>query len=316
MLWMSENPTLRRLAAQTPSAAALLKGVEQASSFAAGLVAEIWGLFERLDFKMSRTIEGDPEKVAVLDLAAHLKRWLGNPEGLPEWVSYLARSNEARRKGLATIVDGLESGALVPNIATAAFDLAYYEAVLALMVCGSPELAKFDGVKHSQKVVSFADLDRRRMRQAIGQVLKAHHECLPKNGGAVGPTGVLRAEMARQRKHMPIRQLMHRCAPAIQALKPVFMMSPLSVAQFLPPGVVQFDVLVIDEASQVQPVDALGAIVRAKQLIIVGDERQLPPTRFFSRILGDDRDDDEQGASAADMESILGRNYSPVCAYS
>lgn len=185
-------------------------------------------------------------------------------------------------------------------------DLAYYEAVLALMVCGSPELAKFDGVKHSQKVVSFVDLDRRRMRQAIGQVLKAHHECLPKNGGAAGPTGVLRAEMARQRKHMPIRQLMHRCAPAIQALKPVFMMSPLSVAQFLPPGVVQFDVLVIDEASQVQPVDALGAIARAKQLIIVGDERQLPPTRFFSRILGNDRDDDEQGASAADMESILG----------
>ncbi|WP_251265324.1 AAA domain-containing protein, partial [Enterobacter hormaechei] len=85
----------------------------------------------------------------------------------------------------------------------------------------------------------------------------------------------------------PIRQLMVSAAPAIQALKPVFMMSPLSVAQFLPPGAVEFDLLVIDEASQVQPIDALGAIARAKQLVIVGDERQLPPTRFFSRALGD-----------------------------
>ena len=200
MLWMSENPTLRHLASQTPNAAALLKGAEQASAFAAGLVAEFRELFEHLDFKASRVIEGDPEKAAVLHLAAHLKRWLNNPEGLPEWVSYLARSNEARRKGLAAIVDGLECGALTPDVATAAFDLAYYEAVLALMVRGSPELAKFDGVKHSQKVVSFADLDRRRMRQAIGQVLKAHHGCLPKNGGAAGPTGVLRAEMARTEK--------------------------------------------------------------------------------------------------------------------
>jgi very-short-patch-repair endonuclease len=105
---------------------------------------------------------------------------------------------------------------------------------------------------------------------------------------------------------MPIRQLMHRCATAIQAVKPVFMMSPLSVAQFLPPGAVKFDLLVIDEASQVQPVDALGSIARAKQMIVVGDEKQLPPTRFFSRILADDREDDDQGAAPADIESILG----------
>lgn len=87
-------------------------------------------------------------------------------------------------------------------------------------------------------------------------------------------------EMAKKRSHLPIRQLMVSAAPAIQALKPVFMMSPLSVAQFLPPGAVEFDILVIDEASQVQPIDALGAIARAKQLVIVGDERQLPPHGF------------------------------------
>jgi superfamily I DNA and/or RNA helicase len=62
------------------------------------------------------------------------------------------------------------------------------------------------------------------------------------------------------------------------------MMSPLSVAQFLEPGAVEFDLLVIDEASQVQPVDALGAIARSKQIVVVGDQKQLPPTNFFDHV--------------------------------
>ena len=62
------------------------------------------------------------------------------------------------------------------------------------------------------------------------------------------------------------------------------MMSPLSVAQFLAPGVFEFDLLVMDEASQIQPVDALGAVARAKQVVVVGDPKQLPPTAFFSKM--------------------------------
>lgn len=101
---------------------------------------------------------------------------------------------------------------------------------------------------------------------------------------------------------------MQKASVAIQALKPVFMMSPLSIAQFLPPGVLEFDMLVMDEASQIQPVDALGAIARAKQVVVVGDEKQLPPTKFFSKMTsgGSDDDDDQGGAQVSDIESILG----------
>ncbi len=63
------------------------------------------------------------------------------------------------------------------------------------------------------------------------------------------------------------------------------MMSPISVAQYLEPGSVTFDLLLIDEASQVSPVDALGAMARARQVVVVGDDKQLPPTRFFSKML-------------------------------
>ena len=64
---------------------------------------------------------------------------------------------------------------------------------------------------------------------------------------------------------------------AIQSIKPVFMMSPLSIANYLPPGCLEFDLVIFDEASQVKPVDALGAIVRGKQIVVVGDSKQLPP---------------------------------------
>lgn len=120
---------------------------------------------------------------------------------------------------------------------------------------------------------------------------------------------MLRGEMKRKRGHMPIRKLVNLTGSAVQSIKPVFMMSPLSVAQFLEPGAVEFDLVIFDEASQVEPVDALGAIARADQLGVVGDEQQLPPTRFFSKLgLTDEELDEveETGAGGADIESILG----------
>ncbi|MBY0241960.1 MAG: DUF3320 domain-containing protein, partial [Burkholderiaceae bacterium] len=102
---------------------------------------------------------------------------------------------------------------------------------------------------------------------------------------------------------------------ALQRIKPVMLMSPISVAQYLPPGALTFDLLVIDEASQVRPEEALGVVARAGQIVVVGDQKQLPPSSFFDRLLSDDADDaaedednDELLGSAAKvgaMESIL-----------
>lgn len=83
------------------------------------------------------------------------------------------------------------------------------------------------------------------------------------------------------------------------------MMSPISIAQFLEPGVLQFDLLLIDEASQVTPEDALSAIARVKQVVVVGDSKQLPPTRFFSKLLQDGPADDDGTLNAANLDSVL-----------
>jgi very-short-patch-repair endonuclease len=244
----------------------------------------------------------------VAILGAHLAAWRDGGEQLTSWVNYRERAKQAAALGLNDIVERLHDGRLAPVAVHDDFEQAFFEAVLEQQVEADPELAVFDGEIQGRRVREFVDLDQQRIRLAAMQVARAHHRKIPPLvGGAVGPLGVLKGEMARRRGHMPIRQLMQKAAPAVQALKPVFMMSPLSVAQFLPPGELTFDLLVMDEASQIQPVDALGAIARCRQVVVVGDPQQLPPTAFFSKMTGQaDGDDDEGAAKVADIESILG----------
>ena len=115
---------------------------------------------------------------------------------------------------------------------------------------------------------------------------------------------LIRNELKKTRRHVPIRQLMLRAGNALQTLMPCFMMSPLSVAQYLEPGGIGFDVILMDEASQLKPEHALGAIARAAQVVIVGDSRQLPPTNFFERLESEEADEDIDEAVQT-SESIL-----------
>jgi superfamily I DNA and/or RNA helicase/very-short-patch-repair endonuclease len=114
-------------------------------------------------------------------------------------------------------------------------------------------------------------------------------------------------ELAKQRAHLPVRQLVHRIPNLLPKLKPCLLMSPLSVAQYLDATHSNFDAVVFDEASQIPVWDAVGAIARGKQLVLVGDPKQLPPTNFFNR--ADDADDsgmdNAEDAPVQDLESIL-----------
>jgi very-short-patch-repair endonuclease len=111
-------------------------------------------------------------------------------------------------------------------------------------------------------------------------------------------------EIAKQKRFLPVRTLLAQAGKSIQALKPCFMMSPLSLAKFMKAGSLGFDILVIDEASQMRPEDALGAMLRSKQLVVVGDQKQLPPTDFFARS-GDGGAGDDDDFEDLDDESIL-----------
>ncbi len=171
-----------------------------------------------------------------------------------------------------------------------------------------PELESFSGDKFEQLIKDFSNLDIRRLELARIEVADAHWQSIGRNrgGNLAEAVAVLKHEMQKKRRHIPLRQLLKSAGAAIQAVKPVFMMSPLSVAQFLEAGAIEFDMLLIDEASQVRPVEALGAAARCRQMVVVGDDKQMPPTQFFGMVVGDVAEDDTSlDMTAGDVESIL-----------
>lgn len=97
-------------------------------------------------------------------------------------------------------------------------------------------------------------------------------------------------------------------------LKPCLMMSPLSVSYFLETEAYHFDLVIFDEASQIFPEDAIGAIFRGSQVVIAGDSKQLPPTNFFAATTnnfdGDYNIEGEENYSDVVSDSILEESVS------
>lgn len=273
------------------------------------LRAVLTDLIAKLELETDRAFAAANLADAPLDeLSSRLSSWIASPEGLSEYTAFSARVRLLEEAGASSLTDALLNGSLTAGQLVDAFDSAYAEVLRQALFTAWPELRSFDGASYNNTVTRFRELDRARISLAQEQIVAAHAAGRPSGAAGLGPLGVLNAEIARKRGHLPIRSLLDKAGPAIQQLKPVFMMSPLSVAQFLKPGGLQFDILVMDEASQIEPVDALGSIARAEQIIVVGDEKQLPPTAFFKKLIGEDDPEHEADGvtiQAKDAESIL-----------
>lgn len=169
-----------------------------------------------------------------------------------------------------------------------------------------PVLQRFDGRRQDELVKEFRTLEKRFLRSGPARILdRVGDRTTDGNGGEVG---LIRREAAKRRKHIPLRKLFAQAYTVIPKLKPCLLMSPLSVAQFLKDSPIHFDLVVFDEASQIFTEDAIGAVMRGSQLVVAGDEKQLPPTSFFQASQVDDSDgddEDEDSAEQPDYESVL-----------
>ncbi|MCP4478886.1 MAG: DUF3320 domain-containing protein, partial [Planctomycetaceae bacterium] len=266
-------------------------------------------LFKNLQLNLEVAFkQKDLRTIPLETLSSRLERWVGQDEALSQWISFSLRLQKLRESGMNDLAKFIDRGAVTHENAADQFESVYYENLMRAAFRQFPALGEFDGESHEQVMERFCELDMERREYARREVAAKHYDMLPKHGAQSGEIGIVRREMAKKSRHMPIRKLLGSAGHAIQAIKPVFMMSPISVAQFLEPGILEFDLLLIDEASQVKPVDALGSIARAKQVIVVGDEKQLPPTNFFNKMSGDDEGEAEspEDFNAKDIESILG----------
>lgn len=194
-----------------------------------------------------------------------------------------------------------------------AYERRIWETLLELAYKESPFLAEFNASSHERIIARFRELDRMVIESARYQVANHLANRKPPITGeasraASSEVAILLREFHRKR-NMPLRKLLSQTHNAILGIKPCMMMSPLTVSQYLDPNEFVFDVVIFDEASQLRMEDSLGSIFRAKQIIVVGDEQQLPPTRFFEAMdSGGDYDEEaDQVAEALDYESILTR---------
>jgi very-short-patch-repair endonuclease len=253
--------------------------------------------------------------------ATAFERCLQSKALLPIWADAQRCARELRALGLDPIVSLCLEGDLHYDQLPRAFEYLFCDSLLRLLFGQQPHLWHLSGVTHEELRSQFASLDTsviKLNRQVVAH--RASHRPIPPGvrGSVVKETtelALIQHEIPKQRAHIPIRQLMLRAGRAIQGLKPCFMMSPMSVAQFLAPGRLTFDLIVMDEASQLRPEEAVGAIARATQLVVVGDPKQLPPTSFFQRTLDDSAEEEEERTAAEDAESILDvtlRRYQPV----
>ncbi|MGA8495439.1 MAG: AAA domain-containing protein, partial [Xanthobacteraceae bacterium] len=249
-----------------------------------------------------------------------------DPDPLLEQLAKLIshRSQLAQFLGLCAqrkIIDGMGLGPYLREVESIRLSPDKIPAALATLLAHSraeevqkahPQISQLNGAILDARRKAFVDRDRRKItndRAAVRELL------LPAQlhpGNNTGPRktwtemALIRNELQKQQRFIPVRTLFRRSRKSLQALMPCFMMSPLSLAKFLPIGAMKFDLVVIDEASQMRPEDSLGGLLRAKQVVVVGDQKQLPPTDFFNRTDGASSTvEDEDEYDDVDDESIL-----------
>jgi hypothetical protein len=233
------------------------------------------------------------------DLLGALRETLADIE---EWFEYSESRSRLLDLGVAEPLEFCESRSLDAQLVPHVVERAVLERWAdEIMASDKARISTVRADELSSIVDEFRRLDERVIELAAARVIRACNERRPRT--TLGPAGLIQREGMKQRKHMPIRELFSRAGPVVQALKPCVMMTPLTVSQFLPPGF-RFDVVIMDEASQVRPSDAVNCIYRGDQLIVAGDEQQLPPTSFFDAAFGD-TDDEYDEEDFAEFESIL-----------
>lgn len=257
------------------------------------------------------------------DVSKRAAHALENRDELAQWLHFIRSRADGAGRGLDKLTSLADAGHIEPDHLPTAFKFVFYNTLARYAFADHADLFGFSGTTQDQVREQFAKADKeaiRLYRERAAAIIDRRkipygHQSGPVKGWS--ELALITHEISKQKRHIPIRQLVRRSATALQAMKPCFMMGPLSVAQYLIPERLRFDLVVMDEASQLKPEDAIGSIARGGQLVIVGDPKQLPPTNFFQRVTfdNDDLEDEDERTAIEEGESILdiaSTMYQPV----
>lgn len=264
---------------------------------------DAWALYQEIP----RTAGGEVPGSRLREIADSVDSSLASRGALADWSLLLRSRDQAISAETASVIAAFDESSSRFDL-PAVWEQIYWRSAVDAEYRSSPLLRQSDGHTLESARARIKHLDREMMGLA-------KHKIRSELANKRGPRGVdsgqasvwteeaLIDRLAQQtRPRVAVRDFMERAISASVALKPCFMMSPASIARYLPRGTTLFDLVIIDEASQVKAEEAIGAIARGRQAVVVGDPMQLPPTTFFIRVGMDDEGDQELGI---DEESIL-----------
>ncbi len=259
-----------------------------------------------LDLDVDHAWAGDDAPDTLGRVRSRTTAWQSGSRQLRDWCAWRRARSEAMRSNLAPLVEAYERGTFSSAQLRPTFERSYTQWWLAAVTDREAVLSQFFSPEHERKIEQFREVDERYMQLTRLLVEARLAQRVPATSTTVLPNsemGIVKREVGKKRRHMSVRQLLHKIPNLLPRLKPCLLMSPMSVAQYLDADYPPFDVVVFDEASQIPVWDAVGAIARGRQAVIVGDPKQLPPTSFFQR----SEDDEEEGGDdvVEDLESIL-----------
>lgn len=221
--------------------------------------------------------------ISLKDLLEKLKKCSGKVELLEKYLDYKTFRDKCIACGLKELVLAIEEDDIKDIVDC--FKKRFYMLWLSNVLESKPSIANFKSVMHDKTVNDFCTLDEHQLYIARMRIREKLINSLPSKDRVIAvhdEMSVLTRELGKKSRIMPIRKLFRTIPNLLLKIKPCFMMSPLSVSYFLEAQTYNFDMVIFDEASQIFPEDAIGAILRSKQVIIAGDTKQLPPTNFFA----------------------------------
>ncbi len=221
---------------------------------------------------------------------------------LKEWTGIVTICNKLRELGIGNVADTYMNGEVPTEQLIGAFDCDISKAMVTSTISRTPELAKFQGTLFEDTIRRFGEVLDNFSTLSIKELAAELSAKIPTPGGSANSSeiGILQKAIKSNGRMMSIRKLFDSIPNLLRRMCPVMLMSPISVAQYIDPSYPKFDLVIFDEASQLPTCEAVGAIARGENVIVVGDPKQLPPTSFFAS-----NQVDEENYEKEDLESVL-----------
>ncbi len=257
-------------------------------------------LEEKLSADISALTSGDSWFESAKAIAS---RWLEGSDTLRDRVILENSVCELQNAGLGSVITSCESKSVSESELVQAFEYEVMSSVVKNTLVAVPSLSSFQGAKFEETIKRFKEADESFRRLTVEELCAKLSSKIPSGSAASASSSevsILQRAIKSGGRMLSIRRLFDSIPTLLRRICPCMLMSPISVAQYIDPAYPKFDLVIFDEASQLPTCEAVGAIARGENVIVVGDPKQLPPTSFF-----DVSNVDEENYEKEDLESVL-----------